>query len=82
MQDWIMLQKSQSYLVKREQFVKLIPSSAEKDKLLGIIAMNYAYSLNEKSASILSSYIQSPITKSTITDKLSLVSKISGLLET
>ena len=44
---------------KTEQFVKLIPSSAEKDKLLGIIAMNYAYSLNEKSASILSSYIQS-----------------------
>ena len=67
---------------KTKQFVKLIPSSAEKDKLLGIIAMNYAYSLNEKSASILSSYIQSPITKSNITDKLSLVSKISGLLET
>ena len=61
---------------------KLIPSSAEKDKLLGIIAMNYAYSLHEKSSSILSSYIQSPITKSNITDKISLVSKISGLLET
>lgn len=63
-----------------KQLIGSLPSSAEKDNVLEIVMTNYAYSLEHRSAMMLSSYFQSSTNKLKINKKIEQLSKIPTLI--
>jgi hypothetical protein len=63
-----------------EQFIKALPASGERDKLLQMVITNYAQPLMQKSLNNLVSYIQAPGVKTDINKKINQLTEISALL--
>ncbi len=72
--------KVETLFQQSTQFIKDIPESNKKDKLISLMANNYARPTKDSSAMILVKDIQSTKIKIDISKKLSKLSKVSELL--